>query len=143
MNKQQREYTTARIDKIAKEKQFKCECEKPSLEAHIRRAIAGKMAKMKPAKDITAMFETRILEGNDRYEIRASLKDLYEHPQSYKDAMAELKAEQDKHEEENKRIQRYAQELIDRIELGEFEDGKDPIRLMEAYAVKQSKAKAS
>lgn len=47
--------------------------------------------------------------------------------------MEELKREQDKHEVENRKTRRFAQGLIDRIELGEFEDGKEPIRLMEAY----------
>ena len=142
MNKQQRDYSTERIKEIARKKQFKCECEKPSLHAHIRRAIAAKTAKLRTAKDITMMFETRIMEAQDRYDMKADIKDLYEAPQSYKDAMAELKAEQDKHEAENESTYRYAQSLIDQIELGEFEDGKEPIRLMEAYTPKPPKAKA-
>lgn len=88
------------------------------------------------------MLESRILDGQDRHDLKAKLEELYDAPQSYKDAMAELKAEQDKHEEENKSIFGYAQSLIDRIELGEFEDGKEPIRLMEAYGAKPLKAKA-
>lgn len=70
------------------------------------------------------------------------MTEAFEEPQSYKDAMTELNAEQKKHVDANTEAQRFAQALIDRIELGEFEDGKEPIRLMEAYAPKPPAKKA-
>lgn len=138
MNKQQRDYTVDRIRNIAQGKEFECECEKPSLKAHIRRAIAAGTSKMKSAKDITAMFEKRIIEseGGYRESLSADLPQLFEEPQSYKDAMAELAAEQRKHAEANAEVQRYAQYLIDAVELGKYEDGAEPIRLMEAFQPK-------
>lgn len=145
MNKQQREYTIDRITKIAKAKEFKCECEDPSLKKHIRRAIAAGISKMKPAKEIIAMFEKRIIENGESYrDMEANMCDLFEQPQSYKEAMAELNAEQKKYDDTNAEVQRYAQGLIDAVELGKFEDGAEPIKLMEGYApkhpVKQNKA---
>lgn len=142
MNKQQREYTIERIKKTSKSKEFECECEKPSLSKHIRRAIAAGAAKVKSAKEITGHFESKIMGGESYRSDSADMTDLFEAPQSYKDAMAELKEEQKKHADANDEVQRYAQGLIDRVELGEFEDGREPIRLMEAYAPKAPKAKA-
>ena len=137
MNKQQRDYTIDRINKIAKGKDFKCECEKPDLNKHIRRTIAAGTAKMKSAKEITAMFEKRIIEQGESYrDMDANLTQLFEPPQSYKDAMAELKTEQQKHADANADGHRYAQSLIDAVELGKFKDGAEPIKLMEAYAPK-------
>lgn len=140
MNKQQRDYTIDRINKIAKGKEFECECEKPSRVKHIRRAIAQGTAKVKSAKEIFRHFEKDIIENGSRYnDPTAGLADLFEEPQSYKEAMAELAAEQKKHEDANNEVKRFAQSLIDRVELGEFDDGKEPIRLMEAYAPKAPK----
>ena len=134
MNKQQRDYTITRISQIAKGKEFACECEKPELKKHIRRAIAAGISKMKPAKEITAMFEKRIIEQGEEYRyLDANVTQLFEEPQSYKDAMAELKAEQKKHEDANATVKRYAQSLIDAVELGKYDDGAEPIRLMESF----------
>jgi hypothetical protein len=139
MNKQQRDYTIDRIESVSKGKKFECECEKPSLAKHIRRAIAAGAAKVKSPKEITKFFESKIMSGESYRSDSASMEDLFEEPQSYKDAMAELAAEQKKHQDANDEVQRFAQNLIDRVELGEFEDGKEPIRLMEAYAPKAPK----
>ncbi len=134
MNKQQRDYTIDRINKIAKGKEFECECEKPELKKHIRRAIAAGTSKMKSAKEITAMYEKRIIEHGESYrDMEATVVQLFEEPQSYKDAMAELKAEQKKHADANAEVKKFAQRLIDDVELGKYEDGAEPIRLMEAY----------
>jgi hypothetical protein len=142
MTKQQREYAISRIRTIAGQKKFKCECQKPSLQKHIRRAIAAGCAKVKSAKAITGHFESKIM-GDDSYRSdSASITDIFEAPQSYNDAMAELAAEQSKYEAANQDVSRFAQSLIDRVELGEFQDGKDPILLMEAYAPKAPKAKS-
>ena len=137
MNKQQRDYTIDRINKIAKGKEFECECEKPDLKKHIRRAIAAGTSKMKSAKEITAMYEKRIIEQGESYrDMEANVTQLFEEPQSYKDAMTELKTEQQKHADANAEVHRYAQSLIDAVELGKFEDGAEPIKLMEGYAPK-------
>lgn len=137
MNKQQRDYTIERINKIAKDKEFVCECETPDLRKHIRRAIAAGTSKMKSAKEVTAMYQKRIIEQGESYrDMEAKVTDIFEEPQSYKDAMAELKAERKKHADANAEVQRYAQSLIDGVELGKFEDGAEPIRLMEAYSPK-------
>jgi hypothetical protein len=134
MTKQQREYTIERIKKISKGKAFECECEKPDLTKHIRRSIATGSSKMKSAKEITAMYERRIVEQGDSYrDMEANVTQLFEQPQSYKDAMAELAREQKKHADANEKTARFAQSLIDRIELGEFDDGKEPILLMEGF----------
>ena len=45
-------------------------------------------------------------------------------------------AEQKKHADANAEVHRYAQSLIDAVELGKFEDGAEPIKLMEGYAPK-------
>jgi len=140
MNKQQRDYAIDRIKKTSKSKEFECECEKPSLSKHIRRAIAAGSSKVKPAKEITAIFESKIMGGESYRSDSVDMTDLFEAPQSYKDAMAELAAEQKKHKDANDEVQRFAQGLIDRVELGEFEDGKEPIRLIEAYAPKAPKS---
>lgn len=66
MNKQQRDYTIDRIKKIAKGKEFECECEKPSLSKHIRRAIANGTAKLRPAKVIVSHFERKVIEEGNR-----------------------------------------------------------------------------
>lgn len=136
MNKQQRDYAIKRINEISNKKHFKCECEVPSLTTHIRRAIAAGVSKVKPAKDIIAIFEQKIMSGESYRESTTEMKNLFEAPQSYKDAMAELKAEQDKHAAENNATTKFAQGIIDRIELGMFEDSIEPIRLMEAYEPK-------
>jgi len=140
MNKQQRDYAIERIGKISKSKEFECECEKPSLSKHIRRAIAAGNSKVKTAKEITFIFEDKIMGGDSYRSDTADMKDLFEQPQSYKDAMAELAAEQKKHEDANNEVKRFAQGLIDRVNLGEFEDGKEPIRLMEAYSPSLTKS---
>lgn len=137
MNKQQRDYIASRIKDIAKGKKFECECEKPSLGKHVRRAIASGKAKMKPSGEIIALFQKRIIEQSDSYRgLDFSLEGLFEEPQSYKDAMEELKSEQRKHADANALVHQYAQSLIDAVELGKYEDGAEPIRPMEAYAPK-------
>lgn len=137
MNKQQRDYAIERIKTIAADKLIRCQCDIPSLEAHIRRAIAAEEAKLKSPKQINVLFIQKIYrESRGWNKLGADVEELYEPPQSYKDAMALLEAEHAKHEEENNNTQDFAQSLIDRIQLGEFEDGKEPIRLMEAYTPK-------
>ena len=143
MNKQQREYTIERIKKIARSQHIECECASPNLTKHLRRAITAGEAKLRPAKEILALFAAKVLEGDGYDSDRANSKDLFEAPASYKTAMAELKAEQDKHAAENEKTDRFAQSIIDRIELGEFEDGKEAIRLMEAYTPKGTKRTAA
>ncbi len=144
MNKQQRDYTIDRIKKIAQGKEFVCECEKPDLGKHIRRAIAAGASKLKSAKEITSMFEKRIIESGDGYRsLEVTPTQLFEQPQSYKDAMAELKSEQKKHEDANAAIKSYAQLLIDAVELGKYEDGAEPIRLMESFIPQPPKSAKS
>jgi hypothetical protein len=134
MNKQQKEYTVSRITSITKGKEFECECEKPDLLKHIRRAIVSDLAKLKSAKDITKIFEDRIIEKGDSYRcMEASADLLFQEPESYKQAMFELALEKQKHSDANIKIKEYAQRLIDAINLGKYEDGAIPIKLMESY----------
>lgn len=142
MNKQQRDYAIERITSISKGKEFECECEKPSLSKHIRRAIASGSSKVRASREITAFFEAKIMDGESYRSDSADITVLFDEPLTYKQAMAELAAEQKKHQDANDEVKRFAQGLIDRVELGEFEDGKEPIRLMEAYAPKAPKQKA-
>ena len=136
MNKQQRDYTITRIKSIASEKQFECECEQPSLTKHIRQAIAAGTAKLKPSSVIVEHFREAMM--TDRYSCEsAKLSELFVPPLSYVEQCRELEAEKAKHAAENALTMKFAQGLIDRIELGEFEDGKEPIRLMEAYTPKK------
>ncbi len=138
MNKQQREYAIERVRGIANSKTVKCACEKPSIRKHIRMAIFSGTAKVKPAKQIIDFFDKKIMES--RYgDPDADLEDIFVAPQSYLEAEAEMKAEQAKHDAEDKATLAFAQSIVDRIELGEFEDGKDAIREMEAYQPKPVK----
>jgi hypothetical protein len=136
MNKQQRDYTIQRIKYIANEKKFECECAEPSLVKHIRQSIAAGTAKLKTSAAIIEHFRDALM--TDRYSCDSGkITDLFVPPQSYVDQCKELEAEKAKHANENAMTMKFAQGLIDRIELGEFEDGKEPIRLMEAYTPKK------
>ena len=144
MTKQQREYTTARIRAIAKEKQLTCECDSPSRGTHIRRAIADGTAKVKSAKLILARAREMVLDGSSSYRgaFEMNTTDIFEAPESYHAACWMREAAIKKDEAKNKATMDYAKNLVDRVELGEFEDGKEAIRLMEAYQAKGAKPKA-
>lgn len=136
MNKSDKKYTVDRIDSIKSEKLIRCECQEPNLrKALIEAAIRGEL-KMKLSTSIKEEAREKALRTS-RYDTPAlDFHQLFQEPDSYKKEIAEHKAEQAKHKAKNDTISAWFNDLIDRVNLGRFENGEDAIA--EALAYKAS-----
>ncbi|MEO0797333.1 MAG: hypothetical protein AAFX93_19450 [Verrucomicrobiota bacterium] len=125
MNRQQKNYTIDRIQQVVREKRSMCSCKHPSLEEHIKRAVCSGEARLLNRSEINEAAEKAVICGS--YRPSLALESIFSEPSSYKLAKAKYEYEEKQIDARNKALEGKAQEIIDKVNLDLYEDGRDAI----------------
>ena len=120
-----KKYTVDRIKSVMRDRLTSCACAEPDLADYIRGAIVEGKAIFRPLKEVIATARANILHSyhnNDIYYTK-----LFIHPASYKTAVKKHADAEAKVKKGNDKLIKKFNVLIDQVNLGEFEDGKEAI----------------